>query len=370
MFILDRNVSGGAYALTHALGGTLVSWRLTSGDSAKWHRMSNGDIVASTDAVSDTAGSVCNGGDNANGYADFDTTGGADAAFGQRNIRRCFCDFTVDGASYRFKLLRVGATGPANTVPGDEFTKYLTATGLSNWGLARPLVEGVQSSTNRYYARTTGGSLTSVNDNDTVGFRVYGTPSGTAPTITPEQVSLGVITEPRNVTFQLAGNPSVTASWDGGGYENVSTGVGNVTIDLSSKWESLSLGSHTVLIKTSQNGYKCGAMLTFSKSTDSVSVTTKAHSSIDRPSIVKVASNVIVPDGAVLVRDVTNNANDESVVWETCSADGTHSFANESKTSAQWGLAVRVSIDNSGATTNAEIRDGIAVGVVYERGEL
>lgn len=367
MFILDRNITGGAVATEYAadyMGGGLERWYLTTGSTMQWHRMSNGDLVAVTNGIQNTAAKLCNSGSGANGYAD--VNGAQSIPFGDDNMRRMYTDFTVDGGAYRFKLLRIGATSSYS--PGNDFDTYMKATGLSNWNLTLPIVEGIGTgpSSKYYFAMSTTGASQSVAYDTQTAARFYGTPTGAAPIITPEQTALGIITEPKSVTLQLVGSPAVTVAYDDGPAETVQTVSGSATIDMSSKWESLGIGAHTISVRSSQNGYQCGAIITFTKSVDSVSITTKPHLTFARPSIVRVVGETVVPAGAVMSIDVSNNAEDASPQWEPCSDDGTHSFANATKTADQWGLAVRVSIDNSDGSGVAEIRDSLAVGVIYE----
>lgn len=366
MFILDKNVVGGR-VVSKKDGDTFEGWYVAAGSTHTWHRMSNGDLVGSTDALRGKAADLSNDGFYNNGYAD--TDGSVTIPFGSENIRRMYSDRAVDGGTYRFKLMRIGAETASQ--PGDEFTKYIAATGLTEWGLTRPLIEGVKSgsaSSKNYRSRNPQtGELDTEFSTTPAAARIYGVPTGAAPTISPEQTALGTITEPTSVTLQLVGSPAVTASWDGQQAETVQTNVGSVTINLADKWESLSYGSHTILVRSSQGGYQCGAMITFSKSSSAVEVVTKPHLTIERPTMVKVVGDLIVPDGAELSVDVSNNAGDESPQWEPCGEDMTHHFANTTKTADQWGLAVRVSIDNSSGSSNAEIRNSIAAGVVYER---
>lgn len=363
MFILDKNVVGGI-VVPKMDGNAFGGWYVATGSTNTWHRMSNGDLVSSTDALQGTAALLSNGGIGSVGYADIDGSG--TIPVGNKNIRRMYSDCAIDGGTYRFKLMRIGAA--TTHQPGDEFAKYVAATGLAEWGLTRPLVEGVESGANYYWSRDPqSGALGTYYATSPAAARIYGVPTGAAPTITPEQTALGIITDPTSVTLQLVGSPAVTASWDGQQAETVQTNVGSVTIDLADKWESLSYGSHTIIVRSSQGGYQCGAMITFSKSSSVVEVVTTPHLTIERPTMVKVVGDLLVPSGAELTVDVSNNAGDDSPQWEPCDEDMTHYFANATKTADQWGLAVRIGIDNSDGESNAEIRNSIAAGVIYDR---
>ena len=366
MFILDKNVVGGR-VVPKKDGDTFEGWYVAAGSTHTWHRMSNGDLVGSTDVLRGTAADLSNDGFYSNGYAD--TDGSGTIPFGSENIRRMYSDCAVDGGTYRFKLMRIGAETAYQ--PGDEFTKYIAATGLTEWGLTRPLIEGVLSgsSASTYYRSRNPqtGELNIEFSKTPAAARIYGVPTGAAPTISPEQTALGTITEPTSVTLQLVGSPAVTAAWDGQPAETVQTNVGSVTIDLADKWESLSYGSHTILVRSSQGGYQCGAKITFSKSSSVVSVTTKPHVTANRPTMCRLVSDIVVSTGAVLTQEVTNNANDDSPVWETYTGTS-HEFSNATKTAGSWGLAARITIDNSDGNANAEIRDSLAIGAIFEGG--
>lgn len=273
---------------------------------------------------------------------------------------------TISGGNYTVSVMYLGNDqSDWNT---SDYNKYIVASGYSNWNLNKTLTS---NRTDAYYATwavfTASGNFDTTTSSTTRStVRLIAKPSGTVPTITPIETDLGVITEPVSVVLQIVGSPAVTVSYDGESPEVLSPGVGNVTLDLSSKWSSLSYGSHEVIVRTSQNGYECGARVTFVKSSSLVMVTTNAHSSANRPLICRLVDDITATSGAIVSRSVTNNANDANPVWEPYTTEP-HVFSNETKTSSTWGLAARISIDNSDGTGNAEIKNAIALGVLYEQ---
>lgn len=278
---------------------------------------------------------------------------------------------TIDNGQYDVGLLRIG-NSDAEFATSDHY-KYINSSGLENWDFTNRTGYSKLSRTGYYIYYScinTDGSWDSrlsydSYTTDSATFRLIAIPTSAAPTITPIETDLGVITEPGSVTFQLSGSPTVTVSIDGGQEQPLSPGVGNVVFDLNNYWSSIGYGSHECIIRTSQNGYECGAKVTFSKSSSVVQVTTNTQNSANRPIMCRLVDSVVVPDGAVISRAVTCNANDESPVWEPYTGHP-HVFSNTTKTATNWGLAARVGIDNSSGTSNAEIQKAIALGVLYE----
>lgn len=412
MFILDKDISAGtlyAYNGTTISGTTrevlnktavadtdnfylnnvqygknkaLRTWTIDgSGTGMTWNRMSDGTLVQARSAGMIAVPTLFENGNMSNTRPTAGTVYEEETEYNSsykqyvyltdpsKNCYDYYALPTLDGGTYNAQVMFMGIDSSYKNA--SDWGKYITATGYQNWNLPQYTFTGASGNSlddRSYYIDSLDNLKSwSVHSKESVKIRYIAKPTGTVPMITPEQTALGTITDPTSVTLQLVGSPAVTASWDGQQAETVQTNVGSVTIDLADKWESLSYGSHTILVRSSQGGYQCGAMITFSKSSSAVEVVTNPHLTIERPSMVKVVGDLLVPSGAELTVDVSNNAGDESPQWEPCGEDMTHYFANTTKTADQWGLAVRVSIDNSGGSSNAEIRNSIAAGVVYER---
>lgn len=281
-------------------------------------------------------------------------------------------DAVIGGARYMARLFSFHnvSGGPS------DYNKYLLATSGNQWNLTDvgtwtdeiitwEITTGTGIST--YTDGISNGRYTtqSISASRGVPFRLVAIPNGSVPTLTPIETDLGIVTEPKQVTIQMAGTPTVTAQVDNGDPEPVSVNVGNFVIDLSKWWASLSYGQHTILCVAAQNGYKTGARITFNKSSSAVMVTTNPLAVDRRPVSCRLVGDIVVPSGAVLTQEVTNNGNDDAPTWESY-AGTEHFFSNETKTASQWGLAARVSIDNSEGNAVAEIKNSLAMGVVYE----
>ena len=284
-----------------------------------------------------------------------------------------YADATLGGGAYRVKTLRSGVSKAEYNQ--SEFKKYIGDMGVSGWSFdSVPCGGGRIWSTSGNYSSTAYWAYNSGVKKENIGafgkqvtLRFMAVPTGSVPTLTPIETDLGIITEPTSVTIQMAGSPQVTATMDEDQSIAVSTAPGNFTEDHSAIWSDASYGDHEIICVAEQNGYKTGARIRFTKSASAVMVTTAPHSSTNRPTSCRLVGNIVVPTGAVLTQEVTNNGNDDSPVWETY--EGTsHEFANDSKTASQWGLAARVSIDNNHGNAVAEIKDSLAMGVLYEGG--
>lgn len=370
MFILDKNVQAGTLAPISRDGDEVTGFTVQTSGTQSWNRMSNGNLVQSNDTPYGQASYVCGGVIDRDSWSSW----GTETSSVSGNIFNCYADATVNGGAYRFKVMRVA--GQNGAYGGGECHEYFAIGSVSsdwnvNWASdTHYIVDGRRNGTatsNRYLCYSEDPYNTSVAYNRRSTFRVFGTPTGTTPALSPMETDWGTITEPKSITFTLTGAASVTAKIDSGEEYALTPGTGNVVFDLTPKWDSLSYGAHTVIIRSTLNGYQCGARITFTKSSSVVSVTTKPHITAHRPTMCRLVSDTVVPTGAVLTQEVTNNANDGSPVWETYTGTS-HEFSNATKTAGSWGLAARITIDNSDGNANAEIRDSLAIGAIFEGG--
>lgn len=192
-------------------------------------------------------------------------------------------------------------------------------------------------------------------------------PTGEVPLVTVEIEDLGTITEPQSVdfTFSMQANYTVYVN-----DEQKATGSGtSVTVDLSEYWEELEYSACTLKVVTEANGYKCGGRVAFTKSVSMLKVTGNPLSFDTMPTFIKVVDSCVVPDGAIITREVCNNANDAKPTWETYEENSNHGFQNKTKTAEKWAVSWRVTIDNSYGNSQAQIRDGVTVAVMRQ-GEI
>jgi hypothetical protein len=135
------------------------------------------------------------------------------------------------------------------------------------------------------------------------------------------------------------------------------------TLDLSSVWSSLSLGSHTITITvTDGKGGTATRTYTFTKTDDRIKFTLKnpIQTSIAAKKIV-VSGVVTVPTGATLSVKACNNSFDSNPTWEDITQKflnrESHTFTNASKTAAKWGINLQFEIIK-GTATDQIIVDG------------
>lgn len=134
------------------------------------------------------------------------------------------------------------------------------------------------------------------------------------------------------------------------------------TFDLTGNWSGLSLGSHTMTITaTDNNGASATRTYTFTKKDDRIVVHLKnpPQTSVNAKEIV-VSGVMTIPTGATLKVEVCNNAFDASPAWEDATQaylnKAAHTFVNATKTAANWGVDVRLTILKNTAIEKAYIK--------------
>lgn len=135
------------------------------------------------------------------------------------------------------------------------------------------------------------------------------------------------------------------------------------TLDLSSVWSSLSLGSHAITITvTDGKGGTATRTYTFTKTDDRIKFTLKnpIETSIAAKKIV-VSGVLTVPTGATLSVKACNNGFDTSPTWEDITTAflnrQAYSFTNTTKTASNWGINIQFEI-LKGTATDQIIVDG------------
>ena len=128
------------------------------------------------------------------------------------------------------------------------------------------------------------------------------------------------------------------------------------TLDLSSIWSTLALGSHTITITVEDGkGGTVTRTYTFTKTDDRIKFTLKnpIETSIAAKKIV-VSGVMTVPNGATLSVKTCNNGFDSNPTWEDITQKflnrEAHAFSNTSKTAANWGINIEFEILKGTAT--------------------
>ena len=130
----------------------------------------------------------------------------------------------------------------------------------------------------------------------------------------------------------------------------VATSGATNTFDVTGNtWMKLANGVHTMKITATDGFDEATRTYTFTKSVGLLAVqraTPIASSTKPAHIIVTVAKNI--PDGAEMKVYVCNNGFDNAIVWEEIQPGEIYAFSNSSKTSGQWGVNVRVTVDRKG----------------------
>lgn len=128
------------------------------------------------------------------------------------------------------------------------------------------------------------------------------------------------------------------------------------TLDLSSVWSSLSLGSHTITITVDDGkGGTATRTYTFTKVDDRIKFRLKnpIETSIAAKKIV-VSGVLTIPAGATLSVKACNNGFDSNPTWEDITTaflnKQSYTFTNTSKTAAKWGINIEFEILKGTAT--------------------
>lgn len=126
-------------------------------------------------------------------------------------------------------------------------------------------------------------------------------------------------------------------------------GASNTFDVTGNTWLKLANGVHTLKVTATDGFDEVTRTYTFTKSVGLLAVQrTTPIASSTKPThiIVTVAKNI--PDGAEMKVYVCNNGFDTNIVWEEIEPGVIHTFSNSSKTSGQWGVNIRVTVDRKG----------------------
>lgn len=205
---------------------------------------------------------------------------------------------------------------------------------------------------------------------DTVGWRPVLEVLNSAPVISGEDENLGNKSASFTVDYTVddadtGDTLTVTEKVDTTTIRTINNAVRGqtYTLDLSSIWTNLSLGSHTITITVDDgNGGTATRTYTFTKTDDRIKFTLKnpIETSIAAKKIV-VSGVLTIPAGTTLSVKACNNAFDASPTWEDITQKflnrEAHTFDNTSKTATKWGIDIQFEI-LKGTATEQIIVDG------------
>ncbi|WP_231504291.1 hypothetical protein [Brevibacillus borstelensis] len=119
---------------------------------------------------------------------------------------------------------------------------------------------------------------------------------------------------------------------------------------------------HTISLEaTDSDGGKSTRTYTFTRFEDEISFEIEVPWTTDAATKrILLTLDMSFPPGAILLAEATNNAFDESPVWEDISFNARYGrgyvFHNDQKTADKWGVSVRVRIEKGTATEPIEIK--------------
>lgn len=128
-------------------------------------------------------------------------------------------------------------------------------------------------------------------------------------------------------------------------------------------WLRLTAGQHTLTITaTDSAGAVSTLTATFTRLVDSLEMTLTEDGIIvcdSQPTRMTIEVSRDLAPGAELMVEVCNNAYDDSPTWETATGAAlsglAHVFTNTTKTAANWGVNIRVTVKRNGTTGNCRI---------------
>ena len=182
-----------------------------------------------------------------------------------------------------------------------------------------------------------------------------------APVISGSDSNLGVKSSGFTGTYTItdANNNTVTVTEaiDGVRIRSLVATLGQaITYGVTENtWLALPNGSHTLTISATDGIDTTVRTLVFTKLVDSFKIQNSIPwASNTKPSRIMVVVTRNIPSDATFKVEVCNNGYDTSPTWENCTdavmSGLVHVFSNTTKTSTNWGVLVRVTVNRNGAT--------------------
>ena len=182
-----------------------------------------------------------------------------------------------------------------------------------------------------------------------------------APVIDGADANLGVKSEGFTGTYKVTdvnnNSVTVTESIDGVQIRSlvVTLGATNTYGITGNTWLALPNGSHTLTIRATDGIDSSVRTYTFTKLVDSFTIRNSTPwASTSMPTRIMLVVTRNLPSGATFKVEVCNNGNDTTPTWEDATdavrSGLVHVFSNVVKTSGQWGVVVRVTVNRNGAT--------------------
>jgi len=137
-------------------------------------------------------------------------------------------------------------------------------------------------------------------------------------------------------------------------------GATNTLTFTAPQWLNILNGNHTLTITaTDPMGATATRTMTFTKAVTQVAFTTDVLEADDMPTKAIVNIQGSFPVGSDLTIEICNNAHDASPTWEDITTKvlnaQKHFFANTTKTAANWGVALRVTLNRGTASETCYI---------------
>lgn len=199
-----------------------------------------------------------------------------------------------------------------------------------------------------------------INESDSISV-VLDIQQNTPPTISGSDSNLGIKTTGFSQTYVVndadTDDVIVTEYIDGVSVRsyNAALGVTNTFNVINEEWLKLTNGSHTLTIEAyDEVGNVSTRNYTFTKNVTSFTIQTNPISAITQPTRIALTIGRSIPTGATFVVEVCNNGYDTNPTWEDCTSavlsNLVHSFTNTTKTSSQWGVSIRISVNRNGSS--------------------
>lgn len=199
------------------------------------------------------------------------------------------------------------------------------------------------------------------NESESYTTDLYSIQLNSRPTISGSDVDLGIKESGFSQTYVV--------NDEDGGIINVTEYIDNLPIrsynatlgatnsfDVGGEdWLKLSNGNHTLTIEASDSlGDVTTRNYTFTKYVTEFTIETRPIVATTRPTRISLTIGRSIPSGATFVVEVCNNGYDDNPTWEDCTSavvsNLVHTFTNTTKTSSQWGVSIRLTVNRNGSS--------------------